>query len=99
MNTKYMCLRHKVQALPVALNKRYSLVSQNQSLTPHVVLHSYKFESCTRPKINERGRKLFISALEQCELSSLIESRGCALLLHNMLLRAKQMSCMNTFKL
>jgi hypothetical protein len=62
-----------------------------------VVPHSDKFESCTRPEFNDRSRKSFISALEQCELSSLIENRGCGLLLRNMLLRVQQMSCMNIY--
>ena len=66
-----------------------------RTFRPFVSPHSYKFESCTRPEINDRSRKSFISTLEQCEFSSLIENRGCGLLLRNMLLRAQQMSCTN----
>lgn len=68
-----------------------------RTFTPFVAPHSCKFESCTRPEINDRSRKSFISALEQCEFSSLIENRGCGLLLRNMLLRAQQMPYMNIY--
>jgi hypothetical protein len=68
-----------------------------RTFAPCAVPHSDKFESCTRPEFNDRSRKSFISALEQRELSSLIENRGCGLLLRNMLLRAQQMSCMNIY--
>ena len=68
-----------------------------RTFSPFVEPHSYKFETRTRPEISGRSRKSFVSALEQCDFSSLIENRGCDLLLRKILLRAQQMSCMNIY--
>jgi hypothetical protein len=68
-----------------------------RTFPPFVAPHSYKFENRTRPEISGRSRKSFLSALEQCEFSSLTENRVCDLLLLKILLRAQQMSCMNIY--